>query len=149
MRCEIMATLDPAGAELTAQTVLHLDGEAPAGEVTLRINPNLRATSVRGQGIACGFSQFEDGRVVLSWPTGVGGAEPILEVDYADDWHRLTPRENRRARSLVRSSSGCAMTSTGSRCWLTGRRRCCLCRLVATSFSWQHRQGGRRRLRRR
>jgi hypothetical protein len=90
MRCQITATLDPAGSELTAQAVLHLDGATPSGEVTLRINPNLRVTGVRVQGDACGFAHTGDGRVVISWPAGRAASEPILAVDYTG---RLAPRD--------------------------------------------------------
>lgn len=83
MRYHITATLDPVGSELTAQAVLNLDGEAPAGELILQISPNLQVTRVCLQGDECGFSQTEAGRVKITLPAGTAGAQPILEVAYA------------------------------------------------------------------
>jgi hypothetical protein len=68
---------------MAAKAVLHLEGEALTGELTLQINPHLQVARACLGGSECGFSQAEAGRITIGVPAGAMEAQPILEVDYA------------------------------------------------------------------
>lgn len=105
VQCHITASLDPTRSEIVAKAAFHLDGETPTGELTLQLNPNLRVTRVWLQGDECGFSQAEDGRVVIGLPASVAEAQPALKITAETQRAQRKPRKSSVPSAPLRCDS--------------------------------------------